>query len=344
MSTPAYLALEKMMQSYIKSPSINLDVKRLETRLAEVPDEMKMKLIKRKDGECKPIQCAIARSHTQIITALLMCLQPFSRLELLISTGLTPLHRAAFYGHIRAVKCVLNCLSPEERYKLISKLDEENKTAVHRALQGGSLDTIWVILHCLTIDQRIAILSKLRANGRSIIQEASWLGYSKALYVILQSLPKFTQRIQVTAGRDKFGSTAVQTAALKGFAQTVRVLLTSIPSTQRLAQLMIPSVLSSENYQSNENVSGLHWHTAIHQISQGGFTGTIKVILELLNPDDRMRLLTNEDGYRYRTTMHWAWPSTGEWKQWKQFCTTSLQRSSCTFLVCVTKTAKQLYN
>ena len=70
MSTPAYLDLEKMMQSYIKSPSINLDVKRLETRLAELPDEMKMKLIKRKDGECKPIQCAIARSRTEIITGL----------------------------------------------------------------------------------------------------------------------------------------------------------------------------------------------------------------------------------------------------------------------------------
>ena len=81
------------------------------------------------------------------------------------------------------------------------------------------------------MDQRIELLSKIRANGQSIIQEASWLGYSKALHVILQSLPKFKKRLQVTAGRDKFGCTAVQTAAVKGFAQTFRVLLTSIPST-----------------------------------------------------------------------------------------------------------------
>ena len=70
MCTAAYLDLEKMIQSYIKSPSLNLDVKRLETRLAELPDEIKLELITQKDGECKPIQCAIARSRTEIITAL----------------------------------------------------------------------------------------------------------------------------------------------------------------------------------------------------------------------------------------------------------------------------------
>ena len=69
---------------------------------------------------------------------------------------------------------------------------------------------------------------------------------------------------------------------------------------------MLPYVLSSGNCQSNESDSGLHWHTAIHQISQGGVTGTIKVILELTNLDDWMRLLTNEDVYCYRTAMHWA--------------------------------------
>ena len=42
MCTAAYLDLEKMIQSYNKSPSLNLDVKRLETQLAELPDEMKM--------------------------------------------------------------------------------------------------------------------------------------------------------------------------------------------------------------------------------------------------------------------------------------------------------------
>ena len=49
MCTAAYLDLEKMIQSYIKSPSLNLDVKRLETRLAELPDEIKMELITQKD-------------------------------------------------------------------------------------------------------------------------------------------------------------------------------------------------------------------------------------------------------------------------------------------------------
>ena len=148
------------MKLYIRSLSLNLDIQPLENLLNKHSEEVKMKVIKQEDewckpidkthrlcvlSMCKPLRCAVTRSHTDIITVILMSLEPVNRLQLLTIREFTPLHQAAFYGNIKVVRCILNCLSAEQQLTLITTQDEEYITAVHRALQGGSSDTTRVL-------------------------------------------------------------------------------------------------------------------------------------------------------------------------------------------------------
>ena len=281
----------EMMKLYIRSLSLNLDIQPLENLLNKLSDEVKMKVIMQEDEWCKPLRCAIAKSHTDIITVILISLEPVNRLQLLTIREFTPLHQAAFYGNFKVVRCILNCLSAEQQLTLITTQDEEYKTAVHRALQGGSSDTIRVLLKCFTVNQRVSLLSELHANGRSVVQEAAWLGYSKLLTVILQSLPTYREQLQVISAKDMYGSNAIHTAVLKDHPETVKVLLSCLPTETRF--LMISQFVSDNSI-------------VVHKISLRGFTQILKVVLGLLPSELRMKLLSIEDTSYSRTAIHWA--------------------------------------
>ena len=75
MSDTSAESLAEMMELYIRSLSLNLDIQPLENLLNELSDELKMKVIIQEDEWCKPLRCAVIRSHTDIITVILMSLE-----------------------------------------------------------------------------------------------------------------------------------------------------------------------------------------------------------------------------------------------------------------------------
>ena len=79
----------------------------------------------------------------------------------------TPLHAAAYHGHAKSVKMILDCLTAEQQILIMSVQRCRGETAIQLAERGGHTDTVRVLTEC---HQRVEKLQ--RQQGQSRLRKA----------------------------------------------------------------------------------------------------------------------------------------------------------------------------
>ncbi|XP_048841747.1 ankyrin repeat domain-containing protein 6b isoform X2 [Brienomyrus brachyistius] len=120
--------------------------------------------------------------------------------------GRTPLHLAAYKGHLEVVRILLKAGCD------LDIQDDGDQTALHRAAVVGNSDII------ATLVQEGCALDRQDKDGNTALHEVSWHGFSQAA----KQLVKAGANVHA---KNKAGNSALHLACQNGHAQTSRVLL-----------------------------------------------------------------------------------------------------------------------
>ena len=125
------------------------DMDKLREVLTQLSDEQKLQLLQQRYLGLRPLYFAAIRDHMEIISKLLTSLQSSAyRLKLLMVYEHTPLHAAAYHGHTKSVKMILDCLTAEQQILIMSVQRCRGETAIQLAERGGHTDTVRVLTEC----------------------------------------------------------------------------------------------------------------------------------------------------------------------------------------------------
>uniref|UniRef100_A0A3B3TEW2 Ankyrin repeat domain 6b n=1 Tax=Paramormyrops kingsleyae TaxID=1676925 RepID=A0A3B3TEW2_9TELE len=120
--------------------------------------------------------------------------------------GRTPLHLAAYKGHLEVVRILLKAGCD------LDVQDDGDQTALHRAAVVGNSDII------ATLVQEGCALDRQDKDGNTALHEVSWHGFSQTA----KQLVKAGANVHA---KNKAGNSALHLACQNGHAQTSRVLL-----------------------------------------------------------------------------------------------------------------------
>ncbi|XP_041109626.1 ankyrin repeat domain-containing protein 6b isoform X2 [Polyodon spathula] len=120
--------------------------------------------------------------------------------------GRTPLHLAAYKGHIEVVYILLKAGCD------LDFQDDSEQTALHRAAVVGNTDVISALL------QEGCALDREDKDGNTALHEVSWHGFSQSVKLLI----KAGANIQA---KNKAGNTALHLACQNGHSQSCRLLL-----------------------------------------------------------------------------------------------------------------------
>ena len=101
-------------------------------------------------------------------------------------TGVTPLHSAAFNGHVEVIKELLQGLSHEERKVYLHMATNERVTPLHCAAFNGHLEVIKELLQGLSHEERKDYLHMVNNNGYTPLHSAAKKGHVNVIKEILQ--------------------------------------------------------------------------------------------------------------------------------------------------------------
>ncbi|XP_077075767.1 ankyrin repeat domain-containing protein 6b [Siphateles boraxobius] len=120
--------------------------------------------------------------------------------------GRTPLHLAAYKGHIAVVRILLAAGCD------LDIQDDGDQTAVHRAAVVGNTDVISALL------QEGCALDRQDKDGNTALHEAAWHGFSQSVKLLVKAGAN-------VHAKNKAGNTALHLACQNGHAQSSKVLL-----------------------------------------------------------------------------------------------------------------------
>ncbi|KAF7254598.1 Ankyrin repeat domain-containing protein 6 [Varanus komodoensis] len=120
--------------------------------------------------------------------------------------GRTPLHLAAYKGHLRVVQILLkaNCD--------VDLQDDGDQTALHRATVVGNTDIISALI------REGCALDRQDKDGNTALHEASWHGFSQSVKLLVKAGAN-------VLARNKAGNTPLHLACQNSHSESVRVLL-----------------------------------------------------------------------------------------------------------------------
>ncbi|XP_053877576.1 ankyrin repeat domain-containing protein 6 isoform X2 [Malaclemys terrapin pileata] len=120
--------------------------------------------------------------------------------------GRTPLHLAAYRGHLRVVQILLKAGCD------LDIQDDGDQTALHRATVVGNTDVI------ATLIQEGCALDRQDKDGNTALHEACWHGFSQSAKLLVKAGAN-------VLARNKAGNTPLHLACQNSHSQSTRVLL-----------------------------------------------------------------------------------------------------------------------
>uniref|UniRef100_A0A671SU04 Ankyrin repeat domain-containing protein 6-like n=1 Tax=Sinocyclocheilus anshuiensis TaxID=1608454 RepID=A0A671SU04_9TELE len=120
--------------------------------------------------------------------------------------GRTPLHLAAYKGHIAVVRILLAAGCE------LDIQDDGDQTALHRATVVGNADVISALI------QEGCALDRQDKDGNTALHEAAWHGFSQSVKLLVKAGAN-------VHAKNKAGNTALHLACQNGHAQSSKVLL-----------------------------------------------------------------------------------------------------------------------
>uniref|UniRef100_A0A671KUR6 Uncharacterized protein n=1 Tax=Sinocyclocheilus anshuiensis TaxID=1608454 RepID=A0A671KUR6_9TELE len=120
--------------------------------------------------------------------------------------GRTPLHLAAYKGHIAVVRILLAAGCD------LDIQDDGDQTALHRAAVVGNADVISALI------QEGCALDRQDKDGNTALHEAAWHGFSQSVKLLVKAGAN-------VHAKNKAGNTALHLAGQNGHAQSSKVLL-----------------------------------------------------------------------------------------------------------------------
>ncbi|NXQ02769.1 ANKR6 protein, partial [Vidua macroura] len=120
--------------------------------------------------------------------------------------GRTPLHLAAYKGHLHVVQVLLKAGCD------LDIQDDGDQTALHRAAVVGNTDVI------ATLIQEGCALDRQDKDGNTALHEASWHGFSQSAKVLVKAGAN-------VLAKNKAGNTPLHLACQNSHSQSTRVLL-----------------------------------------------------------------------------------------------------------------------
>ncbi|XP_051500797.1 ankyrin repeat domain-containing protein 6b isoform X2 [Myxocyprinus asiaticus] len=120
--------------------------------------------------------------------------------------GRTPLHLAAYKGHIAVVRILLAAGCD------LDIQDDGDQTAVHRAAVVGNTEVISALI------QEGCALDRQDKDGNTALHEAAWHGFSQSVKLLVKAGAN-------VHAKNKAGNTALHLACQNGHAQSSKVLL-----------------------------------------------------------------------------------------------------------------------
>uniref|UniRef100_A0A670I605 Ankyrin repeat domain-containing protein 6 n=1 Tax=Podarcis muralis TaxID=64176 RepID=A0A670I605_PODMU len=120
--------------------------------------------------------------------------------------GRTPLHLAAYKGHLRVAQILLKAGCD------VDLQDDGDQTALHRATVVGNTDVIAALIH------EGCALDRQDKDGNTALHEASWHGFSQSAKLLVKAGAN-------VLARNKAGNTPLHLACQNSHSESVRVLL-----------------------------------------------------------------------------------------------------------------------
>ncbi|KAM6467060.1 ankyrin repeat domain-containing protein 6 isoform 5-T8 [Liasis olivaceus] len=120
--------------------------------------------------------------------------------------GRTPLHLAAYKGHLGVVQILLKASCD------VDLQDDGDQTALHRATVVGNTDVISALIH------EGCALDRQDKDGNTALHEASWHGFSQSAKLLVKAGAN-------VLARNKAGNTPLHLACQNSHSESVRVLL-----------------------------------------------------------------------------------------------------------------------
>ncbi|XP_015672865.1 ankyrin repeat domain-containing protein 6 [Protobothrops mucrosquamatus] len=120
--------------------------------------------------------------------------------------GRTPLHLAAYKGHLHVVQILLKASCD------VDLQDDSDQTALHRATVVGNTEVISALIH------EGCALDRQDKDGNTALHEASWHGFSQSAKLLVKAGAN-------VLARNKAGNTPLHLACQNNHSESVRVLL-----------------------------------------------------------------------------------------------------------------------
>ena len=179
--------LYQLFNRYITS-SLVPNISQLKHLLSQVSNKQRMSILSKVyTNYWRPLHRAAFKGDTDIIEAILSCLQSTDRIKLAsISGGRdTPLQIAISFANIDSVKAILVWLRCDEQILLLNTKEISRQiTAFLTAVRTGHVELTKTILDCLTPEKKVDLITTRDRSGRTAIEEAERRGHSHVVTLL----------------------------------------------------------------------------------------------------------------------------------------------------------------
>ena len=130
-------------------------------------------------------------------------------------TGATILHVAAANSDAETVEMILECVSEEERYILLSAQDRDNFTPIHYACHNHNSRVLDLMISILKEETWYKLLQITSVKGTTPLHASAYWGHTQAISTIANSLTA-QQLIHLLKVTNDDGRTPLQLAECRG--------------------------------------------------------------------------------------------------------------------------------
>ena len=236
-----YHQLQQMFVNYVKNLR-NINIFKLKERFQFVTVDERYRLIcnlKKGDGYTL-LTVAIINNQLSIIECLLSFLSREQRYkqESQWSESESHIYITVWFSSKEMVKCVLNSVKANKRFKLLMLNDDCGYTLLHQAVFNGNSEMVRCILELVTVEQQSTLLRVQNDCGHTAIHHVVKKGEVEMLKCMLDFVP-VEESCHLFKIQSEHEWTAVHDAVLNGCEKVIGAILEGVPSTDRYKLLAV---------------------------------------------------------------------------------------------------------